>query len=170
MSLSGKISSAAWKIASLIASANLATGKSDNTLSDAMETLIAGFHGEVETGTYTFTEETKRGDLPIPHHLGRIPRFVFFWTDSDGTGLSANTVYAYSCINYGTKADYQPDETEVTTSGFQIGYTAYSATGSSLRSATGISNWCDTSEAFGIPSGGSRYYLTGATYHWIVGA
>ena len=45
MSLSSKISSAAWKIANLIASANLVTGKSDSTLTDAVETLINGYSG-----------------------------------------------------------------------------------------------------------------------------
>ena len=147
----------------------------------AAETLIAGFNGDVDTGTFTFTPGNSNGlgtdgySLKIPHNLGKTPRLIAFFPEDLPDEIPSLSAIAYSCMNFGETDEYQPDGTPVLAA--TTSWTVFSYTNSSpnTRSEAMAGDWYDTEEFFSIPragvtGGNQRHYLTGVDYRWIVAA
>lgn len=90
------------KIQGLISNANNTTGNTDATLTDAVNSLIAGFGtggGEglkYDMGEFVLDADEKFLNPSLPHNLGEIPEFILVWTD-DFAGLSEENPAGQQC-------------------------------------------------------------------------
>lgn len=187
--IASKISSAQWKTANLIAKANLATGHSDNDLSAALDTLIAGYSGgegvDMVSGTLEYTEDDQV--FEVEHGLGKIPKCIIVFPDEDTDASSLNDI-VFACLTYfgtGTAQDENGDELTgddavySTISDIAYGFCVY-RTATGMRNAnmgepvvTGVTaggasfeKYTNLETAF-TPDPGTHQFAPG-TYRWAV--
>ena len=82
--------------------ANETTGATDTTLSDAVESLVAGYNDsiKIESGVLTISESTD--EIVVNHNLGGIPEFAYICVDvSEGSLIPLGSCFfaAYGFIN-----------------------------------------------------------------------
>lgn len=90
------------KIQGLISNANNTTGNTDATLTNAVNSLIAGFGTgggdgmKYDIGEFVLDADVKALNPSLPHNLGEIPEFILVWTE-DFAGLSEENPAGQQC-------------------------------------------------------------------------
>lgn len=89
------------KIQSLISAANNATGESDTTLTDAVQTLVDGYGqgggggslpsviSKIDGGSFTLASDTAGDRQSVSHSLGVVPKGFVIWTEDELSGTVA---------------------------------------------------------------------------------
>ena len=179
--LAEKLLEIATRLTAEITAANNTTGMSDGTVTAAINTLIAGFKGDIDTGTFRFDSTNSTGigadgfSLRIPHNLGKTPHIVAFFPETDELNVGTYAAIFYLAVNFGGEENLQPDGTEGVFPATVTSLYGYSNNSATMRSSAngGTVDWYDDPEFFSIPkagvySGHQRYYPEGITYRWIV--
>lgn len=170
------------KIQGLISNANNTTGNTDATLTNAVNSLIAGFGTgggdglKYDIGEFVLDADVKALNPSLPHNLGEIPEFILVWTD-DFAGLSeANPAEQQCNLGYvwlkNLTGMLQRLTTAVTGDSLTVNFHLLSG---EYRIQPIVPNSYayltkqPTAEYFGLnQTGGNNYWRAGVTYKYFV--
>lgn len=150
------------RINSLTSQANAVTGASDTTLSDAVESLIAGYGGSslpsnIAIDKYIIAERDRT--QVIPHSLGQVPDIIMLIPKNTPAGNGGNNFWMLS--GFAMTAGNQlvnNNERSAGTWDYTKSNLSYTATSTIVTITVGVS------DVFG--NVGKEYYLV--TYKFVV--
>lgn len=168
------------KIQALITAANNATGESDTTLTDAVQTLVDGYGqggeggslpsviSKIDGGSFTLASDTQASRYTISHNLGIVPKQILLWTEDATLRDSYDTLPE----RYIMWSSYMllPWVHNATTSYGGVPFYIYrNTTGSSGNTGSPSQSTSSvTSSDFSFVS--SMFYKAGLTYKWLAWA